>query len=169
MLDMRASHRGKVQDFADKFGYEFVAGEKPWGKVGADVYVPCATQNELDLADAEKIAAEGTCKILEEVSNMPTTPEAVACLTGKGVTIVPYKAANAGGVGVSALEMAQNASKNVWSLEEEDTKLHEIMTYIYKNITAAAKKYGKPGDLIAGANLAAAEKVFQAMEEQGVC
>ena len=169
MLDMRASHRGRVEDFATRFGYTFVPGEKPWGKVGADVYVPCATQNEISGEDAAKIAGEGTAKILMEVSNMPVTPEATACIRNAGIQIIPYKAANAGGVGVSALEMTQNAEKTVWSLEEEDAKLHEIMSGIYRSITEAAEKYGVPGDLIAGANLAAAERVFRAMVEQGVC
>ena len=100
---------------------------------------------------------------------MPTTLEAIELLKSKGWVIAPSKAVNAGGVAVSAMEMSQNAMKMPWTEEEVEDKLHPIMKNIFKNINAAAEKYGKPGDLIAGANLAAAERVLQAMEEQGIC
>jgi len=166
MLEMRASGRDKVQDYADKFGATFVAGEKPWG-IKVDVVMPCATQNEVQLEDAEKIVANGT-KYYIEVSNMPTTDEAVAYLKENGVVIAPSKAVNAGGVAVSALEMSQNSMRLAWSREEVDEKLHGIMVNIYQNCSDAAEKYGKKGDLIAGANIAGFLKVAEAMIAQGI-
>ena len=166
MLEMRASGRDKVQDYADKFGATFVAGEKPWG-VKVDVVMPCATQNEVQLEDAKKIVANGT-KYYIEVSNMPTTDEAVAYLKESGVVIAPSKAVNAGGVAVSALEMSQNSMRLAWSREEVDEKLHGIMVNIYQSCSDAAEKYGKKGDLIAGANIAGFLKVAEAMIAQGI-
>ncbi len=123
MLEMRASLRDKVKDYADKFGVEFVAGKKPWGNVKADIYMPCATQNEIKLEDAEKIVAMGV-KIVNEVSNMPTTNEALAYLQSHGVLVAPSKAVNAGGVAVSGLEMSQNSERLTWPAEEVDEKLN---------------------------------------------
>lgn len=170
MVEMRNSLRDRVQDYADKYpSAQFHAGEKPWGRVNADIYMPCATQNDIRLEDAERMIAENHSSILVEVANMPTTLEAIELLKSKGWVIAPSKAVNAGGVAVSAMEMSQNAMKMPWTEEEVEEKLHPIMKNIFKNINAAAEKYGKPGDLIAGANLAAAERVLQAMEEQGIC
>ena len=166
MLEMRASGRDKVKDYADKFGVPYFAGEKPWG-VKADVIMPCATQNEVGIAEAEKIVANGV-KYYVEVSNMPTTNEAVAYLKKNGVVVAPSKAVNAGGVAVSGLEMSQNSMRYSWTAEEVDAKLHQIMTDIYKNSYEAAKKYGMEGDLVAGANIAGFEKVCDAMIAQGV-
>ena len=108
LLEMRASCRDKVQDYADKFGVQFFPGEKPWG-VKADLYMPCATQNEVGMAEAEKMVANGV-KYYVEVSNMPTSNEAIAFLKSKGVVVAPSKAVNAGGVAVSGLEMSQNST-----------------------------------------------------------
>ena len=155
-----------VKDYADKFGVPYFAGEKPWG-VKADILMPCATQNEVGIADAEKIVANGV-KYYVEVSNMPTTNEAVAYLKKNGVVVAPSKAVNAGGVAVSGLEMSQNSMRYSWTAEEVDAKLHQIMTDIYKNSYEAAKKYGMEGDLVAGANIAGFEKVCEAMIAQGV-
>ena len=166
MLEMRASCRDKVEDYADKFGAKFVKGEKPWG-VKVDVVLPCATQNEVQLEDAKKIVANGT-KYYIEVSNMPTTAEAVAYLLENGVVVAPSKAVNAGGVAVSALEMSQNSMRLSWSREEVDEKLHGIMVNIYNNCSSAAKRYGMEGNLIAGANIAGFEKVAEAMMAQGI-
>ncbi len=166
MLDMRNSGRDKVKDYADKFGVPYFAGEKPWG-VKVDVIMPCATQNEVDVAEAEKIVANGI-KYYVEVSNMPTTNEAMAYLKANGVVIAPSKAVNAGGVAVSGLEMSQNSMRYSWTAEEVDAKLHQIMSNIYKNSYEAAKKYGMEGDLVAGANIAGFEKVAEAMIAQGV-
>ena len=166
MLEMRASCRNKVQDYADKFGVPFYAGQKPWG-VKVDVVLPCATQNEVQLEDAKNIVANGV-KYYVEVANMPTTAEAVAYLKENQVVIAPSKAVNAGGVAVSGLEMSQNSMRYSWTAEEVDAKLHQIMKNIYDSSVAAAKAYGMEGDLIAGANIAGFIKVADAMLAQGV-
>ena len=165
MLQMRASGRDKVQDYADKFGVPFYPGEKPWG-VKADILMPCATQNEVGMKEAEKIVANGI-RYYVEVSNMPTTNEAMAYLKENGVVVAPSKAVNAGGVAVSGLEMSQNSMRYSWSAEEVDQKLKTIMADIFASSYAAAKKYGMEGDLVAGANIAGFEKVAQAMLAQG--
>ena len=166
MLNMRASGRDKVQDNADKFGVPFYPKEKPWG-VKADILMPCATQNEVGMAEAEKIVANGV-KYYVEVSNMPTTNEAMAYLKKNGVICAPSKAVNAGGVSVSGLEMSQNSMRYNWTAEEVDAKLKQIMHNIFWNSYNAAKKYGMEGDLVAGANIAGFEKVAQAMMAQGI-
>ena len=169
LVEMRMSLRDRVQDYADKFGCEFHAGEKPWGRVNADVYMPCATQNDIRIEDAERIAEEGHSKIIIEVANMPTTQEAVDFFVENDFIIAPSKAVNAGGVACSEFEMSQNAMKLSWTAEEVDQKLHVVMKNIYRNVKSAAARYGRPGDMIAGANLAAAEKIIEAMEGEGIC
>ena len=166
MLEMRASCRNRVQDYADKFGVEFFPKQKPWG-IKADIMMPCATQNEVGLADAEAMVANGL-KYYVEVANMPTTNEAVAYLKANGVIIAPSKAVNAGGVSVSGLEMSQNSMRYSWTAEEVDEKLHMIMHNIFKNSIEAAHKYGLGDDLIAGANIAGFVKVADAMMAFGV-
>ena len=166
MLEMRASCRNRVQDYADKFGVPFFAGQKPWGEK-VDVIMPCATQNEVNLDDAKKIVANGV-KYYVEVSNMPTTNEAVAYLQANNVIVAPSKAVNAGGVAVSGLEMSQNSMRYSWSAEEVDAKLKTIMKNIYDNSVAAAKQYGMEGNLVAGANIAGFLKVADAMLAYGV-
>ncbi len=167
MLEMRASGRDKVQDYADKFGVPFFAGKKPW-EVKVDVAMPCATQNEVRIEDAKNIVANGT-KYYIEVANMPTTAEAVEYFKANGVAIAPSKAVNAGGVAVSGLEMSQNSMRYSWTAEEVDAKLQQIMKNIFKASVEAAEKYGMKGDLIAGANIAGFLKVADAMLAQGVC
>lgn len=166
MLEMRASCRNKVQDYADKFGVPFFAGKKPWG-VKADILMPCATQNEVGIKEAEQIVANGV-KYYVEVSNMPTTNEAVAYLKANGVIVAPSKAVNAGGVAVSGLEMSQNSMRYSWTAEEVDEKLKGIMKNIFDNSIKAANKYGLGDDLVAGANIAGFIKVADAMLAQGV-
>ena len=166
MLEMRASCRNRVEDYADKFGVKFFKGEKPWG-VKADILMPCATQNEVGMKEAEMIVKNGI-KYYVEVSNMPTTNEAVAYLKENGVIIAPSKAVNAGGVATSGLEMSQNSMRYSWSADEVDEKLHMIMTNIFKNSVDAANKYGLGDDLVAGANIAGFIKVADAMLAQGV-
>ncbi len=166
MLEMRASCRNRVEDYADKFGVKFFPGEKPWG-LKVDVVMPCATQNEVALADAEKIVANGI-KYYIEVSNMPTTDEAMAFLKKNNVIIAPSKAVNAGGVSVSGLEMSQNSMRYSWSAEEVDEKLKGIMKNIFNSSLEAANKYGFGDDLVAGANIAGFIKVAEAMLAQGV-
>ena len=167
MLEMRASCRNKVQDYADKFGVQFFPGEKPWG-VKVDILMPCATQNEVGMAEAEKIVANGI-KYYVEVSNMPTTNEAMAYLKANGVIVAPSKAVNAGGVSVSGLEMSQNSMRYSWTAEEVDEKLKGIMKNIFNNSIKAAHQYGLGDDLVAGANIAGFEKVVNAMLAHGAC
>ncbi len=166
LLEMRASCRNRVEDYADKFGVPFFKGEKPWGEK-VDIIMPCATQNEIGMAEAEKIVANGI-KYYVEVSNMPTTNEALAYLKANGVIVAPSKAVNAGGVSVSGLEMSQNSMRYSWTAEEVDEKLKMIMKNIFNNSVAAAEKYGMKGDLVAGANIAGFIKVADAMLAQGV-
>ncbi len=166
MLEMRASCRNRVEDYADKFGVKFFKGEKPWG-TKVDIIMPCATQNEVGIEEAKKIVANGI-KYYVEVSNMPTTNEAVAYLKDNGVIVAPSKAVNAGGVAVSGLEMSQNSMRYSWSAEEVDAKLHTIMTNIFQSSVKAANRYGLGDDLVAGANIAGFEKVAEAMIAQGV-
>ncbi len=165
LLEMRASCRNRVQDYADKFGVPFFAGEKPWG-TKVDIIMPCATQNEVGMAEAEKIVANGI-KYYVEVSNMPTTNEAVAYLKANGVIVAPSKAVNAGGVAVSGLEMSQNSMRYNWTAEEVDEKLKGIMKNIFKSSVEAAAEYGMENDLVAGANIAGFLKVAEAMKAQG--
>ena len=166
MLEMRASGRDKVQDYADKFGAEFFAGQKPWG-VKVDVAMPCATQNEIGMAEAEKLVANGVPYYIE-VANMPTTNEALAYLKANCKAVAPSKAVNAGGVAVSALEMSQNSMRYSWTAEEVDAKLKQIMKDIHDKSAAASEQYGFGYDLVAGANIAGFIKVADAMMAQGL-
>ncbi len=165
MLEMRASCRNRVQDYADKFGVKFFAGQKPWGEK-VDIIMPCATQNEVNLDEAKKIVANGV-KYYVEVSNMPTTADAVAYLKQNGAVVAPSKAVNAGGVAVSGLEMSQNSMRYSWSAEEVDAKLKGIMASIFNASLAAAHEYGLGDDLVAGANIAGFLKVAKAMMAYG--
>ena len=166
MVEMRASCRNRVQDYADKFGVQFFPKEKPWG-VKADILMPCATQNEVGMKEAEMIVKNGI-KYYVEVSNMPTTNEAMAYLKANGVIVAPSKAVNAGGVAVSGLEMSQNSMRYSWSADEVDQKLKTIMANIFGSSVKAAAEYGMEGDLVAGANIAGFLKVAEAMKAQGV-
>jgi len=165
LLEMRANTNGKIQDYADRFGCEFIPGKKPWERK-VDVIMPCATQNEIHPVDAEMII-KNEVKYLVEGANMPTTNEAVALLQAAGVVIGPGKAANAGGVATSALEMSQNSQRLHWSAEEVDKKLRGIMKNIYNSCVRASNRYGFGYDLIAGANIAGFTKVADAMIAQG--
>ena len=167
LVEMRNSGRNRVQDYAEKFGVEFHAGEKPWG-VKVDICMPSAMQNDVHLEHAEKIAKAGV-KYYIEVANMPTTNEALKFLMDScGIIVAPSKAVNAGGVGVSGLEMSQNSERLVWTAEEVDEKLKGIMKVIHAMSVEAAEEYGLGYDLVAGANLAGFKKVATAMMEQGI-
>ncbi|MBQ3108020.1 MAG: NADP-specific glutamate dehydrogenase [Clostridia bacterium] len=166
MVEMINSRRDRVQDYADKFGCEFHPGEKPWG-VKADVYMPCATQNDVRMESAEKIVASGA-KYYIEVANMPTTNDALEYIQKSGMIVAPSKAVNAGGVATSALEMSQNSMRYAWSAEEVDAKLKTIMKNIHDNSAKAAEEYGLGYDLVAGANIAGFMKVADAMMAQGI-
>lgn len=145
---------------------EYHEGRGVW-QIKCDVALPCATQNELDIEDAKQLVANGVLAVCEG-ANMPTTLEATKYLQENGVWFVGGKAANAGGVATSALEMSQNSERLSWTFEEVDAKLQGIMANIYKNISEAAKKYGHEGDYVIGANIAGFEKVAEAMLAQGV-
>jgi len=145
---------------------EYHEGKGVW-TVKADIALPCATQNELDLEDAKTLVANGV-KVVAEGANMPTTQEATDYLQAKGVLFLPGKAANAGGVATSALEMSQNSERLSWSFEEVDQKLQGIMANIFHNIDSASKKYGFEGNYVVGANIAGFEKVVDAMLAQGI-
>ncbi len=167
MLEMNASRRNRVQDYADKFGVEFFPGEKPFGRK-VDIVMPCAMQNDVHMESAEKIVANGV-KYYIEVANMPTTNDALFYLMDqKNMIVAPSKAVNAGGVSVSGLEMSQNSERLAWSAEEVDEKLHTIMVNIHKASVEAAEECGLGYNLVAGANIAGFKKVADAMMAQGI-
>ena len=166
MLEMRNSGRDKVQDYADKFGVEFFAGQKPWG-VPVDVAMPCATQNEIGMKEAQQLVENGVQYYIE-VANMPTTNEALAYLMKNCKAVAPSKAVNAGGVAVSALEMSQNSMTYSWTAEKVDLQLKSIMKSIHDSSAEAAEEYGLGYNLVAGANIAGFQKVADAMLAQGI-
>ena len=167
MLEMRASGRDKVQDYADKFGAQFFPGEKPWG-VKADIVMPAAVQNDVNIQEARRIV-KNNVKYYIEVANMPTTNDALHYLRSQeNMIVAPSKAVNAGGVSVSALEMSQNSERLVWTEEQVDAQLKQIMQNIHKASVDAAEEYGLGYDLVSGANLAGFMKVADAMMAQGV-
>ena len=166
MLYMRQHAIDGVKQYADKFGVEFFPGQKPWG-VKADIVMPCATQNEVDVKEAEMIVGNGVPYYIE-VSNMPTTNAAIEYLKAHVKVVAPSKAVNAGGVAVSALEMSQNSQRLSWTAEEVDQKLKQIMKNIHDNSAKAAEEYGFGYDLVKGANIAGFKKVAEAMLAQGI-
>ena len=167
MLELRASGKNIVAPYAEKFpNAKFFPGRKPW-EVKADVYIPCATQNEIRIEDAQAMVANG-CKFLCEGANMPTTNEALKFLMENGVIVGPSKAANAGGVACSCIEMGQNAGHTVFSPAQVYEQLETIMVNIHKNSAEAAQRYGLGYNLVAGANIAGFEKVAEAMMAQGI-
>ncbi len=167
VLDLRAKNSKDLKSYADRFGCEFYPKAKFWGVDDVDIYMPAATQNEVGIEEAEKIVRSGV-KYYMEVSNMPTSSEAIAYLRENGVIVAPSKAVNAGGVGVSALEMSQNSERLEWTAEEVDQRLKTMMKDIYDKSLDAAQRYGLGYDLIAGANIAGFEKVAEAMMKQGI-
>lgn len=165
--DLKEVRRGRLSEYKSvRPKAEYHEGTGVWS-VPVDVALPSATQNELNGEDAKLLAKNG-CKAVGEGANMPSTPEAIEVFLSKGVLFAPAKAANAGGVATSALEMSQNSQRMPWSFEEVDAKLHGIMVNIYKSASAAAEKYGCPGNLVVGANIAGFEKVADAMMAQGI-
>ena len=166
LLELRASNNDRIKDYADKFGCEFHAGMRPWG-IKTDVVIPCATQNEIGVEDAKNIIKNGV-KCLTEAANMPTTLEAYKMISDAGIMFAPGKAANAGGVGTSGLEMSQNSMRYNWTAEEVDQKLHRIMKEIHDTCLSTAKEYGTPGNYVNGANIAGFLKVANAMLDQGL-
>ena len=168
ILEMRAKDPMHCKPYAEKFDCEFVPGEKCWGVKDVDIYMPAATQNDVNLDWAKKIAESGV-KYYIEVANMPTTNEALEFLKEqKHMVVAPSKAVNAGGVSVSELEMAQNAERLYWTAEEVDAKLKGIMKNIYHSSVEVAERYGLGYDLVAGANIVGFQKVADAMMAQGI-
>jgi glutamate dehydrogenase (NADP+) len=155
-----------VKDFADKFKVEFHAGKHPWS-VKVDVALPCATQNELNEADARDLVSNG-CTCVTEGANMPTTLAGVKVFQEAGILYSPGKASNAGGVATSGLEMSQNSMRLPWPAEEVDQRLHQIMKAIHATCLENADKYGTPGNYVNGANIAGFLKVADAMMDQGL-
>jgi len=166
IMDLKNVKRGRIFEYAQKFKCEYWKGERPWN-VQCDIAIPCATQNELDKKDARKLIDNGVIAV-SEGANMPTTPEAVDLFITNGVLFAPGKAANAGGVATSGLEMGQNHIGIPWSADEVDRQLHQIMVNIHKNTCQAAKKYGSPGNYVVGANIAGFIKVASSMMDQGI-
>jgi glutamate dehydrogenase (NADP+) len=160
--------RGRIKEYAERVpGSTYTEGCSGIWSIKCDIALPCATQNELDGESAKTLIANGVVAVAEG-ANMPSTPEAVLAFQNAGVLFGPAKAANAGGVATSALEMSQNSERLSWTFEEVDGKLHDIMVNIFHNSYDAAKKYGMEGNLVAGANIAGFEKVADAMIAQGV-
>ena len=166
--DIKEVKRGRIKEYADRVeGASYTEGTGIWN-IKCDVYLPCATQNELALDGAKTLVANG-CKYVVEGANMPTTLDATTYLQENGVLFMPGKAANAGGVATSALEMSQNSMRLSWTAEEVDAKLHGIMVDIFHKTDDAAKRYGMKDNYVAGANIAGFEKVVDAMKAQGIC
>ncbi len=167
VMDLKNNQRGRIKEYAKKFpGSKYHEGKRPWGEK-CDIALPCATQNELEEKGAKSLVKNG-CMAISEGANMPTSPEALEILLKAGVMFGPAKAANAGGVATSALEMSQNASFEEWTREQVDAKLDQIMTGIHKQCSDAAAEFGDEGNLIMGANIAGFLKVANAMIDQGV-
>jgi glutamate dehydrogenase (NADP+) len=167
MLELREGGNDIVAPYAEKYpSATFYPGRKPWEQK-VDIALPCATQNEISLDSCKALVKNG-CYCVSEGANMPTVIEGIEYLQKNGVLFGPAKAANAGGVGTSALEMSQNSERLSWTAEEVDAKLKTIMVNIYHNVEAAAKEYGCEGNFEAGANIAGFLKVADAMYAQGV-
>jgi glutamate dehydrogenase/leucine dehydrogenase len=174
VMDLKNIKRGRIKECVggvclegeEEFVCEYHEGDRPW-KFHCDVALPCATQNEIEAADAKNLINNGVLAVAEG-ANMPSTPEAVDLFHENGVLFGPGKAANAGGVATSGLEMCQNHIGMSWSFEEVDKQLHTIMVNIFKNSSKAAEKYGQTGNLVAGANIAGFLKVADSMIDLGV-
>ncbi|AKE39459.1 Glutamate dehydrogenase [Corynebacterium camporealensis] len=167
LRDIKENRRERIHVYAEECdGVEFVERGNIW-EVPADVALPCATQNELD-GDSAKLLADNGVRYVAEGANMPCTPEAIHFFQDSKINFAPGKAANAGGVATSALEMQQNASRDSWSFDYTDERLHAIMSNIFKNVEKTAKEYDREGDYVAGANIAGFKKVADAMLAQGV-
>lgn len=166
LMELKNVHRGRIEEYAKKFGAEYLEGKRPW-HISCDCAFPSATQNELTGKDAEVLIKNG-CLVVAEGANMPTTPEGVGRFIEKGILFGPGKAANAGGVAVSGLEMSQNSMRLCWPREEVDSRLQEIMRSIHGNCYETAREYGCPGNYVVGANIAGFVKVAEAMLFQGL-
>jgi glutamate dehydrogenase (NADP+) len=165
--DLKNVRRGRIAEYADQFNAEYYPDQRPWAVEGAECAFPCATQNELNGEDAKQLLANGVF-VIAEGANMPCEPEAVAQFVDQKILFGPGKAANAGGVATSGLEMAQNAVFSNWTRDEVDQRLLMIMVSIHRSCQEAAEHYGTPGNYVNGANIAGFIKVADAMLDQGV-
>ena len=166
VMDLKNVKRGRISEYAKKFGAQYLEGKNPWS-IPCDCAFPSATQNEISGADAAALVKNG-CKLVAEGANMPSTPEAVDVFLDNKVLYGPGKAANAGGVATSGLEMAQNAMHLNWTRAEVESRLHQIMVAIHHSACETAKEYGKPGNYVVGANIAGFVKVADSMLDQGL-
>lgn len=166
MLKLRASALDAVEPYAKEFKTEFFPGKRPWG-IKVDVAMPCATQNELNESEAIELVKNG-CMCVCEGANMPTTNEGIKVFLESKILYAPGKAANAGGVATSGLEMTQNSMRLPWVKEEVDSRLHQIMINIHNTCISTAERFGKPGNYVVGANIAGFLKVADAMLDQGI-
>jgi len=167
VMDLKNVRRGRIHEYAEHFGVGYYEGQRPWGVDNAECAFPCATQNELDLDDAKTLTSNGVY-LIAEGANMPTVPDGVRLFQDEGVLFAPGKAANAGGVATSGLEMSQNAGHTSWDRNTVDKKLRNIMVDIHKNCHQAAESHGTPGNYVNGANIAGFLQVARAMVAQGV-
>ena len=166
LFDVKVARRARIRDYAIETGASFVPGGSVWD-VACDVALPCATQNELDESAAVTLIRQG-CELVAEGANMPCTPGAVRAFQAAGVHFAPGKAANAGGVATSALEMQQNASRDSWTFDYTEDRLRSIMASIHDRCMETAEEYGAPGNHVAGANIAGFIRVADAMLALGV-
>ena len=166
VMDLKNVRRGRIKEYADKFGAKYVEGQRPWG-MECDCAFPCATQNEISGEDAKRLIDNG-CILVAEAANMPSEPAAIELFLAKKILFGPGKAANAGGVATSGLEMCQNSMRLPWTREEVDKRLHHIMVTIHKNAFDTAAEYGQPDNYVVGANIAGFVKVADAMLDQGL-
>jgi glutamate dehydrogenase (NADP+) len=166
VMDLKNVRRGRIREYADEFKVEYMERRRPWN-IPCDCAFPSATQNEIDANDAKALLENG-CGLVSEGANMPSTPDAVEQYLAKGILYGPGKAANAGGVATSGLEMSQNAMLMSWPREEVDRRLKEIMVSIHKTCFETAEEYGEPGNLVMGANIAGFTKVADSMLDQGL-
>jgi glutamate dehydrogenase (NADP+) len=166
LKDLKNERRGRIREYAEKFKVSYQENRRPWS-IPCDCAFPCATQNEIDAEDAQRLLKNG-CGLVAEAANMPTTPEGVHLFTEHNVLYGPGKAANAGGVATSGLEMCQNSMRLPWTRDEVDRRLQVIMSTIHRRASDTAAEYGKPGNLVVGANIAGFVKVADAMVDQGL-
>ena len=166
VLELKNVKRGRIKEYAEKFNCEYYEGKRPWG-IKCDVALPCATQNEVNGEEAKTLIKNG-CFVISEGANMPSTPEAIDAYLEAKILYGPGKAANAGGVATSGLEMSQNSMRYNWTREEVDEKLHNIMIAIHENCVTTAKEFGVEGNYVAGANIAGFLKVANSMLDQGI-
>jgi glutamate dehydrogenase/leucine dehydrogenase len=166
IMDLKNIRRGRIKEYADKFGVDYTEGERPWS-VNCDIALPCATQNEINEEEAKTLVSNG-CFLVSEGANMPSTPEAVEIFLKEQILYGPGKAANAGGVAVSGLEMTQNSMRLPWSSEEVDSRLHQIMVNIHKTCTRHGTEESGFINYVKGANIGGFIKVADAMLAQGI-